>query len=266
MLSHPSALRRCLFLCLAVLAYAAAWAQAGPAHALPAGKASAAPVSEADRVRVLLVASDETVLASAATARIKLLNAGVGSSFAKGQLLVTFECDEPVARLRMAQAELAGAQETLEARVRMQGLQQSSDVEVALAAAAVNKANGQIDLHQAQIAQCNISAPWAGRVAKVHVKAFMSVTPGQPLLDLVKSGPLRMKLNLPSRLMGQVARGTRLDVVIDETGKTYRARVHAVNSRVDSVSQTVEVEAAITGSNPELLPGMSGVAVLPAAH
>ena len=42
--------------------------------------------------------------------------------------------------------------------------------------------------------------------------------------------------------------------------------MNAVNSRVDSVSQTVEVEAAITGSNPELLPGMSGVAVLPAAH
>jgi len=160
----------------------------------------------------------------------------------------------------MAQAELAGAQETLDSRIRMQGLQQASDVEVALAAAAVTKAKGQIDLYQAQIAQCSIKAPWPGRVAKVHVRSFMTVTPGQPLVDIVKSGPLRLKLNMPSRLVGKVAKDTHLNVTIDETGKTYAARVVAVNSRVDAVSETVEVEAAIAQAHAELLPGMSGVA------
>jgi multidrug resistance efflux pump len=148
----------------------------------------------------------------------------------------------------------------------MQGLEQASDVEVAVAAAAVNKARGQVDLQKAQIAQCTIKAPWPGRVAKLHVKNYMSVTPGQPLLDLVMSGPLRLRLNLPSRLVAHVSKGTLLNVTIDETGKTYEARVHAVNSRVDTVSQTVEVEAAVTKSYPELLPGMSGVADLSSLH
>ncbi len=253
---HPLSLCRCLYVCLFALVHVAA----------PAQTARTQQPSQANQIRVMLIANDETVLASSTTARIKILNAKIGTSFVKGQLLAAFDCEEPAARLKMAQAELAGAQETLDARVRMQGLQQASEVEVALAAAAVSKANGQIDLHRAQISQCSISAPWAGRVAKVHVKGFMSVTPGQPLLDLVKSGPLRVKLNLPSRMMGRIAKDAPLDVAIDETGKTYRARVHAVNSRVDSVSQTVEVEATISGVNPELLPGMSGVAQFPAAH
>jgi RND family efflux transporter MFP subunit len=222
--------------------------------------------SSADQVRVMLIASSETTLSSATTARIKQLDVNMGGAFSHGQTLVVFECDEPEARLKMAKAELAGAQETLEARVRMQGLQQASDVEVALSASAVSKARGQIDLYQAQIAQCKISAPWSGRVAKVHVKNFMSVAAGQPLLDLVKSGPLRLKLNLPSRLVAKVAKQAQLDVMIDETGKTYQARVTAVNSRIDSVSQTVEVEATIAGSYPELLPGMSGVARLAVLH
>jgi RND family efflux transporter MFP subunit len=217
-------------------------------------------------VRVLLVAGLETTLSSPATGRITELNASLGAGFAKGATLVAFDCDEPQARLKMAQAELAGAQETLEARVRMQGLEQASDVEVAVAAAAVNKARGQVDLQKAQIAQCTIKAPWPGRVAKLHVKNYMSVTPGQPLLDLVMSGPLRLRLNLPSRLVAHVSKGTLLNVTIDETGKTYEARVHAVNSRVDTVSQTVEVEAAVTKSYPELLPGMSGVADLSSLH
>ncbi|HVZ43518.1 MAG TPA: efflux RND transporter periplasmic adaptor subunit [Ramlibacter sp.] len=237
-----------------------------PAAAAAAAAASPLGGSPADQVRVLLVAELETTLSSPGTGRITHLAAATGAPFRAGQTLVGFDCDEPTARLKMAQAELAGAQETLEARVRMQGLEQASDVEVALAAAAVNKARGQVDLTKAQIAQCSIRAPWAGRVAKVHVKNFMSVTPGQPLLDLVKSGPLRLKLNLPSKMVSRVADGKVLDVVIDETGKTYEARVRAVNSRVDPVSQTVEIEAAMVHPYPELLPGMSGVAHLNTLH
>jgi membrane fusion protein, multidrug efflux system len=86
------------------------------------------------------------------------------------------------------------------------------------------------------------------------------------LLDVVMGGPLRLRLNLPSRMIEQVAKGKLLNVAIDETGKTYLAQIVAVNSRVDTVSQTVEVEAAITKPQPELLPGMSGVADLASLH
>jgi len=261
--SHPTFNR---FFCsvAAPLMLCAVWAtaQAQPPHDGPAASERAVRPAPADQVRGLLVSSLETTLSSAAAGRITQLNATLGASFAKGQTLIAFDCDEPVARRKMAQAELSGAQETLEARVRMQGLEQASDVEVALAAAAVNKSRAQIDLYQAQIGQCTIKAPWAGRVAKVHVKNFMSVSPSQPLLDLVMSGPLKLKLNVPSKHIARVRTGGALDVTIDETAKTYEARIHAVNSRVDPVSQTVEVEATITKSHPELLPGMSGVANL----
>jgi len=256
-------------LCLALMLCAAtAIAQPKPAQPKPAQDDPPADIAtrsaQASQVRVLLVANFETTLSSPSAARITNLNAGLGQAFSAGQTLVAFDCDEPRARLKMAQAEVAGAQETLDARLRMQGLEQASAVEVALASAAVNKARGQVELNEAQIAQCSIQAPWSGRVAKVHVKGFMSVTPGQPLLDLVKSGPLRLKLNLPSRLVALVSKGAALNVAIDETGKTYEARVNAVNSRVDPVSQTVEVEAVLAKSYPQLLPGMSGVANLAA--
>ena len=224
--------------------------------------AANAPASAADAVRVLLIADRETTLSSPVTAKIKMLFVSIGVQFGAGQTLVSFDCEEPVARLNMANAELAGAVEAHEAKIRMQGLEQASDVEVALAASAAAKARGQVELQQAQVGQCTIKAPWAGRVAKVHVRTHMSVTPGQPMVDLVKSGPLRLKLNAPSRLIGKVKPGTVFEVVIDETGKTYQARVLAVNSRVDPVSQTVEIEASIVKNYTELLPGMSGVASL----
>ena len=264
------------FLLMALIFAAQPTAQAQlPATAAPAPLSTLAPrpapavalkndatPPAGDTVRVLLIADRETTLSSPVTARIKMLHVSIGMPFGAGQTLVSFDCEEPAARLGMAKAELAGAVEMHEAKIRMQGLEQASDVEVALAASAAAKARAQVALQNAQVGQCSIKAPWAGRVAKVHVRTYMSVTPGLPMVDLVKSGPLRLKLNAPSRMISKIKAGTLFDVAIDETGKSYRARVLAVNSRVDPVSQTIEVESAIAKNYEELLPGMSGVALL----
>ncbi len=219
-----------------------------------------------DSIRVLLTPERETTLSSPVAARIKQLNVSLGAAFSAGQMLASFDCDEPVARMDMAKAELGGAVETHEAKVRMQGLEQASDVEVALAASAVDKARAQEKLYQAQIKQCLVTAPWAGRVSKVHVRNYMGVTPGQPLVDLVKSGPLKLRLNMPSRVLASVKLGQMFDVSIDETGKAYQARISAINSRVDPVSQTIELEADMTKTYSDLLPGMSGTANLAAPN
>ncbi|MEE9580225.1 MAG: HlyD family efflux transporter periplasmic adaptor subunit [Nitrosomonadaceae bacterium] len=220
-----------------------------------------------ETVRVLLIPDKETTVSrsgsSLAAARINKLNVTLGSTFSAGKTLITFNCNAPRARLAMAKAELSGAVETHTAKLRMQGLEQAGDVEVALAASVVAKARAEVRLGELQISYCSVLAPWDGRVAKVYVRNHMTVTPGQPMLDLVKSGPLRLRVNVPSRLLSQLKVDSQFEVTIDETGKTYQASVAAINSRVDSVSQTVEIEGLMTQSFPELLAGMSGTAIMP---
>jgi membrane fusion protein, multidrug efflux system len=223
--------------------------------------AVAAPTSiVSNPVRVLLIPERETTIASTMAARIITFNGTLGQSFRAGDTLVAFDCEEAQARVEMSKAELSGAIEQHEAKVKMQGLEQASDVEVALAASASNKAKAQLNLNQAQVGQCKIYAPWAGRVAKANVKNHMTVTPGQPLMELVNSGPLKLKMNLPSSMLARTKVGTKFNITIDETAQTYPATVSALNSRVDPVSQTVEIEAKMLKSYKELLAGMSGVA------
>lgn len=224
----------------------------------PAAATAAAPAPTA--VRVLVLPAGETVLASPVPGRIAKLHVGLGVPFKQGSVLVSMDCDEPQARMAMSKADQAAATDQYEAKLRMQGLEQASDVEVALAASAVAKAKAQVELYQFQTSQCSIRAPWDGRTAKLHVRSFMTVSAGQPLLDLVRSGLLLMKLNVPSSWISTMKMGHVFDVAIDETGQTYQARVHRINGRVDPVSQTIELEATMTKSHPDLLPGMSGVA------
>jgi multidrug efflux pump subunit AcrA (membrane-fusion protein) len=56
--------------------------------------------------------------------------------------------------------------------------------------------------------------------------------------------------------------GTVFKVQIEETEKTYQAKVTRLGGRVDPVSQTIRVIGEITDNAPELMAGMSGQASL----
>ncbi len=236
-----------------------------PASLLAQGAGAPAAGGSADASlenapRVLLIPQKETTLVSQILARVDRLGGDLGSTFREGQPLVEFDCGEHQARMKMSEAELNSARETLEAKKRLQKLDAAGEVEVALANAAVEKARAQTELSKAQLKQCAVYAPWAGRIVKLHVKQFQGVNVGQPLMEIVSAGPLKVRLNAPSKWLAWLKPGTAFEVRIDETGRTYSAAVSAINGRVDAVSQSVEIEGRINGAYPELLAGMSGTA------
>ena len=267
-------LHRAAALCVTLACCSGALAQPAPmAPVAPAAKpvvispakvipATPAPAAEADpgAIRVLLSPELETTLVSQMVGRIVTLNASLGARVVKGQTVVAFDCSESQARLQMAQAEHAGASETLDVKTRLLQLEAAGESEVTLATAAANRSKAAIALSRSQLSQCHVVAPFTGRVVRAHVKPHQGVNVGSPLVELVSDGPPKVRLNAPSRLLRTLRVGTPFEVAIDETGKTYAAQVTAINARVDAVAQTVELEGVITGKPAELLAGMTGTA------
>jgi RND family efflux transporter MFP subunit len=218
-------------------------------------------VVDPNAIRVLLSPELETTLVSQMMGRITTLNASLGAAVQKGKRIVSFDCSEGSAKTRMAEAEYASAQETLDAKRRLRKLDAAGDVEVSLAAAAAERGKAAVAVSRAQLSQCSVVAPFSGRIVKVHVKPHQGVNVGTPLVEMVSNGPLKVRLNVPSRLLRTLRTGTPFEVDIDETGKTYTAKITAINGRVDAVAQSVELEARIDGPHhAELLAGMSGIA------
>ena len=213
---------------------------------------------EIESPRVLLIPERETTIVAQMIGTVYKLGGELGGAFRSGATLVRFNCTEQRARLNMARAEFNSADEQHRAKKRLQALGGAGEVEVSLAQAAVAKAQAQIDLGNAQLAQCTIHAPFSGRISKLHVRQHQGVNVGQPVMDIVSNGPLEVKLNAPSHWLSWMKKGTKFDIEIDETGKRYPAAISAINARVDAVSQSIEVEGRVTGSFPELLAGMSG--------
>ncbi len=213
-----------------------------------------------DDIRVLLAPRLETTLSAQMNGTLNDLHLTLGKRVGKGTVLAQLDCAEVQARANVAKAELNMARQNLAAKKSLQQLNAAGDIEVATMQTEVEKANGALALSTAQLGYCKVLAPFAGRVAKVYVKPYQTISAGTPLVDLVSDGPLKVRLNVPSTLMPKLKPGMHLTVNIHETGKSYLARISAVNSRVDAVAQTVELEAQLDKESPELIAGMSGTA------
>ncbi len=237
-------------------------AVAQPVAQPPADAAMRARTSDME-VRLLVVAEQESTMSAPAAARVSAVEARLGDAVTPDRVLVRFECAEAVARREVALAEAQAARLQHEAKLRLQGLQSAAEIEVSLAAAAVDRAQAQVRMADAQIAQCSVRAPFEGRVARIHVKAGQSVTAGAPIIDVVGSGALKARVNAPSRWLAWLRQGERLEAIIEETGRRHAMRVARIAGRVDAVSQTIEIEATFDGSGGDLLPGMSGRVLVP---
>ncbi len=221
---------------------------------------AAEATAEGHTVRLLLVPVQEAKLSSPVAARIERIPLQESESFHRGQILVEFDCAVPRAELQKARAELSAAEKTHVANTKLQALNSISQLEVAVSAANRDKARAELALNQARVAQCQIRAPFDGRLVERLAHPHETVAIAQPLLEILDDASLKTELIVPSRWVTWLKPGTPFSALIDETGQQYPAKVTAIGARVDPASQSLKVTGQIQGSHPELLAGMSGVA------
>lgn len=252
-----------LFLSLYWLGPATAFAQnltprQAPTSAQVEPQAQPRTVLERQEIRAQLMPRRYTTVAAEIGAKINHLPVPEGSAFKVGQLLVSFDCSLPLAQLQKAQADLDGASETYKANQRLAELNSVGQLDLDLSRVAVGKAKAEVGATQAVLAKCGVNAPFSGRVAEQKVREQQYVQPGQALLDIIDDSVLELEFLVPSRWLSWLRVGGKFNVHIDETGKSYPAKFIRIGARVDPVSQSVKVAAAIDGRFAELIAGMSG--------
>ncbi len=272
LLTHLSTLpylRPVLFaasIALAIAGQAGAQTQMPATSAVPTAAAPAKSALERQEIRAQLLPRRYTTIAAEIGAKVKRLPVPEGGAFRAGQALVSFDCSLQQAQLQKAQAELSGAEQTHKTNLRLAELNSVGQLELDLSKAAQGKAKAEVGANQAMLSKCNIAAPYSGRVAEQKVREQQYVQPGQALLDIIDDSVLELEFLVPSAWLGWLRVGSSFQVEIDETHKSYPAKFIRIGARVDPVSQSIKVAAAISGRFPELIAGMSGrVKVTPPA-
>lgn len=227
-----------------------------PLHAAVTAPTGAALDSR--EIRAQLAPRRYTTLAAEIGAKINRLPVAEGAAFKQGQLLVQFDCALQQTQLSKAEAAQMAADTNWKGNQKLAQLNSVGQVELDVSKAEALKAQADVAANRTLLGKCHIAAPFAGRVAEQKVREQQYVQPGQALLDILDDSTLELEFIVPSRWLGWVRNGSSFQVSIDETGKTYPAKVQRIGARVDPVSQSVKLNAVIDGRYPELVAGMSG--------
>lgn len=121
----------------------------------------------------------------------------------------------------------------------------------------VNAQNTEHSL-ELELEKTQIRAPFNGVVARRYVRAGESVAHDQKLFWVTATAPMRVRVTLPARFIGQLKKGSSASVWSTESaqGNEYSARVLEVSPVVDPSSDTIEVLAELSGVASGLHPGM----------
>ena len=213
-------------------------------------------------VRVQVVAVLSAAIGAPMAGRLEQFPLHDGDHFKAGDTLARFACAERDGSQAHAKASLDLKRRILNNKQQLRSLGNSTGVELDVAAAEVTEATADVAIAQAMTANCLVTAPFAGRIAGVSVHAFQFLSLGAPMLDILSDRDLELEMIVPSRWLTWLKPGAAFDVVIDETAHTYKSELIRLSGKVDPVSRSIKVYARIQSQPDDLLPGMSGRALI----
>ncbi len=221
---------------------------------------SPALAATSDPVRGVVKSAQEAVLSVDLNARVLETPVMTGESFTKDDVLLRFDCEIQKAEARAAKAHYSASKSAHNNNIELQQYGAIGEFDVRVSKAEMQKALAQAEAISARTKDCEIHAPFSGRVAELAINAFETPGPNQPLLKIVSSDEYEVQLIVPSSWLAWLQPGSEFEFVVDETGVRHQAAVRRLGAEVDAVSRTVPVIAGFTTLPAPVLPGMSGTA------
>jgi RND family efflux transporter MFP subunit len=128
----------------------------------------------------------------------------------------------------------------------------------------VERYKAQLDLQRKKLRDATVRAPFAGAVKERQVTLGQYVRANTPLLTLVKTDPLRLRLEVPERMAPWVRVGQTAQVLVEAyEGRKFSGRIWRISPTVDQTKRTFIVEALIENPANELKSGSYARARIP---
>ena len=197
------------------------------------------------------------VLRPEVSGRITQLNFTDGQRVRKGQLLVQFDAQLPLAQVQQSQAELSIAQANQKRNEELVAQNFISKRSLDESAANLQVAQAKLSLAQATAARLRILAPFDGIVGIRLVNVGDYLKDGADIVNIEDIDAIFVDFRLPERFQTKVKQGQTALLDIDALpGKKYTAQVQAIDPLIDANGRSVGIRGCIDNRQLQLRPGM----------
>ncbi len=178
-----------------------------------------------------------------------------GSHVQKGDLLAKLIDDQLQAQLMKlkAQIKLSREREFRQRQLLEKGAASQENYDQAATELQVLEAD--IKLLEARIAETELRAPFDGTIGLRMISEGAITSSQTKIVRLVKINPLKVAFSIPERYAGELKPGFPIEFTVDGLSKIFKAKVYAIDPKVDMVTRTIQVKALYPNENEELKPG-----------
>jgi RND family efflux transporter MFP subunit len=140
-------------------------------------------------------------------------------------------------------------------RARQAALDAARD-ELRTQLAAIQALRAELRLAEKRKEDATMRAPFDGAVAQRLASPGQYLKENTPVLTIVKTDPLRLRLEIPESAAASVRAGTPLAFTTDAVpGVTFRAVVGELNPSLDAKNRSLIAEARVAAADSRLRPG-----------
>ncbi|MBI1896764.1 MAG: efflux RND transporter periplasmic adaptor subunit [Acidobacteria bacterium] len=141
-------------------------------------------------------------------------------------------------------------------RARQAALEAARD-EMRTQLAAIQAMGAELKLAEKRLGDTTVRAPFDGAVSQKLVSPGQYLKENTPILTLVKTYPMRLRVDMPESAAGLVRVGSSLTFTTDAAPEArFRAVVRELNPSLDARSRSLSAEARLVSGDPRLRPGM----------
>lgn len=236
-----------------------AGASARPQRALNVNAFVVKPAEMVNTFRPIgrLMPDEEVQLTFESSGKITQLNIREGMAVRKGDLLAKINDATLQAELKRYEAQLQLAQDRVYRQKTLFEQDAVSQEMYETAVAELDQLMANIELVNANIAKCELRAPFDGVVGLRFVSEGAYVTQTTAIANLTKNSPLKVEFSIPEQFVNKVGRGAKiLFRTTDGSPDVYEASVYAFEGGLDATN-TRMARAMYPNTDGKLTPGRS---------
>lgn len=237
------------------------------------GSRSQAPAERITRVRCLTVAPDSTVLTHEYVGVIEE-ESGIVLSFpvpgtvqsvavregqrvASGEMLATLDGTNLRSTDQAAQAKLHQAQDAMNRLQQLYDKGSLPEIQYIEAQTKLAQARATAEIAAQNLRDSRLTAPCAGVIGRREIEAGENVAPGQPVMTLLDTHTVLVKIAVPEGEIADLHLGDRAAIRVAALGeRIFRGVITEKGIEGDPLSHTYAVRIRLSNHDGALLPGM----------
>ena len=215
----------------------------------------AAPLEDYIEVNGSTIPEEQVQISSEIGGKVAKILFEEGAKVEKGAVLLRIHDEE-----WKAQREKLAVQKNLAEKIanRLQALLEKEGVslqEYEVAAAEVDRFEADIKLLDVQLEKTVIRAPFGGVLGFRQISEGSFVSPGAPIVSLVRKDPIHIRFSIPERYGNELAAGGKITFQVAGIPGEIPATVIARDPVIDASTRSVSFEAKAPNPGGRILPG-----------